>query len=371
MKELFKEAIELMESGRDFVYTAVINKDGSAPSDVGARMIVLEDSIVGTIGGGGVEADVISFARDRVFKEKNCFVRGYDLSKDGVLLSEYICGGSTRILIRFVDAGDEETALFFKKAYEAVNEDKRAWIIYSIFRGRHDDGPPGSAMESWEALSSLAITVEDEGLFGRFEGTDEVKREMALNPLRLSLHAEPSQPAATNDHASSLQGAAQPSYVIDRLGTCGTMYIMGGGHVSLEVAELAKKLDFNVTVTDDRKEYANPDRFPGCRTIVVDSYEDIPDLKVGSNTYILIITRGHMGDFEALKWALARDPFYVGMIGSKKKREILYDKLRALGVSEEKIASVHSPIGLPIGAKTPAEIAVSIMAEIIKCRYEV
>ncbi|MBP5159951.1 MAG: XdhC family protein, partial [Lachnospiraceae bacterium] len=198
-------------------------------------------------------------------------------------------------------------------------------------------------------------TIEGEGLYGKFEGSEEVKREMAENPLRLSLHSESDK---------------NRRYILDRLGTCGTMYIFGGGHVSLEVAELAKRLDFNVTVIDDREEYANAKRFPGCRTMVVDSYTDIPDLKIGLGTYILIITRGHAGDFEALKWALKGDPFYVGMIGSRKKRDIIFGKLRELGYAEDKITAVHSPVGLTIGAKTPAEIAVSIMAEVIKCRYE-
>jgi xanthine dehydrogenase accessory factor len=127
-------------------------------------------------------------------------------------------------------------------------------------------------------------------------------------------------------------------------------------------------LGFWTVVFDDRAEYANEQRFPGCEIVVLDDFRRLPELAVGDNTYILIITRGHAHDKTVLRWALGKDAKYLGMIGSRTKRDATYNSLEKEGFSMEKMRDVACPIGLPIGARTPAEIAVSIMAEVIQVR---
>ncbi|MGI6256669.1 MAG: XdhC family protein [Anaerovoracaceae bacterium] len=146
-------------------------------------------------------------------------------------------------------------------------------------------------------------------------------------------------------------------------------YIFGGGHVGLALEPVLRHIDFRITVTDDREEYANKDRFPLADVRVVKGYENCFDgLSCDEDTYIVIVTRGHMGDYVVLKQALAQPSAYVGMIGSRKKNEILFDQLREEGVAEEDIRRVYAPIGESIHAETPEEIAISIAAEMIRVR---
>lgn len=344
MQEVFSNGKRLLEEGKSFVYAAIISKKGSAPSGVGARMLVTEDEVFGTIGGGGVEADIIDYARRFTLRDKKPVIKYYNLNSEEAAVSEFICGGETEILLAYIDAGDKDNQEIFEKAEDAVLGQKKAWFVY-CFNGGAEDG----------ARCSVILNVENEGIFGKFEEGSNVKREMLANPVRIAVQEEADREAGRR-------------YIVDSLENPGHIYLMGGGHVSLEVAKLAVGLEFRVTVIDDREEYANSERFSGCDCLVVDSFDNLPDLEVNSNTYILIITRGHAGDKSALKWAVDKNAGYLGMIGSKSKRDKIYDMLVSEGVDRDKLSGVHCPIGLQIGAKTPQEIGVSIVAELIKER---
>lgn len=143
-----------------------------------------------------------------------------------------------------------------------------------------------------------------------------------------------------------------------------TLIICGGGHVSLELVRVASRLDFYVRVIDDRPEFANKERFALADEVICDSFEHLGQY-MESDAYYIVVTRGHMADYQCVKTILHSAYRYVGMIGSKIKVRQTFERLKQEGVSETKIDSVHAPIGLPIKAVTPAEIAISIMAEII------
>lgn len=144
------------------------------------------------------------------------------------------------------------------------------------------------------------------------------------------------------------------------------MFICGAGHVAKETAEFASKLDFDVTVMDDRDEFANEERFPDA-DIICDSMDNLGDYLISDGFYV-VVTRGHKDDFECVKKILNTPYRYLGMIGSRIKVSKTIEMLREEGFSEEKISSIHAPIGLKIGAATPGEIAVSILAEIIEVK---
>jgi xanthine dehydrogenase accessory factor len=147
------------------------------------------------------------------------------------------------------------------------------------------------------------------------------------------------------------------------------VYIFGGGHISYYLAPMASAVNFQVTVIDDREEFANTERFPQVDEIIVDEFEKaIQNLCPHSHSYIVIVTRGHSYDELVLQWALSTQARYIGMIGSESKIKTIFANLEAKGVPSEKLKKVHSPIGLAIGAQTPAEIAVSIIAELIEAR---
>jgi xanthine dehydrogenase accessory factor len=149
------------------------------------------------------------------------------------------------------------------------------------------------------------------------------------------------------------------------------LVILGAGHVGRAVARLARFTGFRVTVADDRPEHANRDAVPDAHEIVVHEFASMFDrLPVDRNTYLLIATRGHNHDLDAVKAALRTDAGYVGLLGSKRKKGLLLNALREAGFPQADIGRVIIPVGLPIGSVTPEEIAVSIMAQIIQHRRE-
>lgn len=164
--------------------------------------------------------------------------------------------------------------------------------------------------------------------------------------------------------------AAHPEAFKEEFNLETTAYIFGAGHVGLALEPVLRHINFRTVAIDDREEYANGDRFPEASEVkVISDFKHAFDgLELDENSYIVIVTRGHMGDYDVLKDALKQKSAYVGMIGSRKKNKMLFDMLREEGYSEADISRVHAPIGLSIQAETPEEIAVSIAAEMIQVR---
>jgi xanthine dehydrogenase accessory factor len=145
-----------------------------------------------------------------------------------------------------------------------------------------------------------------------------------------------------------------------------SVYLFGGGHVGLVTGDLAHRIGYEVEVIDDRPEFANTDRFPWARKVHTGPWaESMAKLAPDPRSLIFIATRGHIFDTEVLSWAVASPAGYIGMIGSRRKIQTVQGKLRAAGVPAELLARVHAPVGLDIGADTPEEIAVSVLAEMI------
>jgi len=152
---------------------------------------------------------------------------------------------------------------------------------------------------------------------------------------------------------------------IDPLAPSPRLFIIGAGHVGLHLAKAAAEVGFRIHVVDDREKFANSERFPGADVVV----EPIPDwlhrAELPSASYVVVVTRGHQHDLDAMRALAARDLRYLGLIGSRAKVTRIYDALLAEGMPSECLQRVHAPIGLEIGAVTPAEIAISILAELI------
>jgi xanthine dehydrogenase accessory factor len=149
------------------------------------------------------------------------------------------------------------------------------------------------------------------------------------------------------------------------------LFVVGAGHIGFHVARMAAACGFRVHVLDDREKFANPDRFPDAAEVVVD---DIPAwlgrARIPANAYVVIATRGHRHDLDALRAVASRDLRYLGLIGSRAKVARLYEQVLAQGdVAADTLRRIHSPIGLDIGAVTPEEIAVAIVAELIAVKY--
>ena len=149
------------------------------------------------------------------------------------------------------------------------------------------------------------------------------------------------------------------------------LILLGGGHVSLALYEAALQVGFAVSVVDDRPAFASYTRFPEAKEVICDSFENaLPRLNIGAGDFVCVLTRGHRDDVTCMKFLLrGNEPRYLGMIGSHRRVKGLFELLAEEGYDKERIGRVHAPIGLSIGAVTPAEIAVSILAELIAARH--
>ena len=339
MDIVFEKAVELLENKQSFALAVILTNEGSTPRGEGSKMLVLEDSIVATIGGGLMEAQIIESARERIIPRKSAEICAVDMYAKADENPDMICGGACEVLVAYIDGEDENMLNVFRSANKAEKSGKKSWIFY-IF-----DGNAGA-----ERPFTCCVNVDGKEVIGDFNENEHFSREMLKNPVRVAVHG---------DFVDGWR------ITVHDINPHGRMYIFGGGHVSFEVAKLASHLGYPVTVIDDRIEYANPERFPECDTVCIDSFTDMPDFSTDDRSYILIITRGHAHDKTVLRWALDKPCLYLGMIGSRTKRDALYANLEKEGYSMERLRQVKCPIGLSIGAETPAEIAVSIMAEVI------
>lgn len=150
------------------------------------------------------------------------------------------------------------------------------------------------------------------------------------------------------------------------------LFVFGAGHVAQPLVQMASIVGFKATVIDDREMFCNKERFPLAYKLLVGEFSNLfSQLLINRSSYLVIVTRGHLHDQEVLEWACRTEARYVGMIGSRHKIKILFKNLEEKGLPRSALERVHAPIGIDIKAKTPEEIAVSIVAELIKTKYSV
>jgi len=252
--DIYDEIVRLRRLGQKCAVATIVQVNGSIPSYESAKMLVREDgSMLGTIGGGCVEAEVWNAARDVIETEKPQHLT-FSLGQDAAYDNGLICGGQLNIFV------------------EPVTPQPRA-------------------------------------------------------------------------------------------------YIFGGGHVSKNISKIASLAGFSTVVIDDREAFSNAERFPEADATYAEPYEDVfPKLAVTSSSYLIIVTRGHRDDMRVLRWAVTTDARYIAMIGSKRKTISVVHELEKEGFAREMFGKVFAPMGLEIGAETPEEIAISVVAEMIALR---
>ena len=304
-------------------------------------MIVTSDGgQVGTLGGGCVEAEVKQRAirlLGRKAVERHEFVLDHDYAwADGL-----ICGGKMVILAESL-LGDDQSLNYYSTLLKTIADGHGHTEAIVVDAGRA--GVP---------LGTRTLFNEHGNAVGQFRDNDG---EVAILGTPDGIVGRP-RPAIRNGVVFL------PTLPRIRL------IIIGAGHVGQAVAELAAKADFEVVVADDRRQYANAERFPTAARLIVGPLDEVlPSLPVNENTYALIVTRGHGHDQEALFHLVSTVATYVGLIGSRRKIHMIFDALREQGVSTESLARVAAPIGLDIGSESVPEIAISIVAELIAVR---
>lgn len=344
MSELFQEICDSLVRGNELVLATVVSHKGSTPRTSGSNMVIYSDgSISGTIGGGIIEGEVIRSAM-KLFASKGARLSSYNLARTGKADDlDIVCGGQMKILIEHLASHPGNMKMFELMCEELTNARPFFWVGRILANGElHQvERAVRTADNRW--IGSLAKELE---LQAMLDGFDIHNGKTAL------LENE-------KDH-----------YVVAHVIPPDTLYLMGAGHVSKEIAVLAKQVGFRTLVFDDRAEFANAERFPGVDGVFVcNSFDSVlEDFSVMPGGYIVIVTRGHRSDKEVLAQALRSDAGYIGMIGSRRKRESVYQSLLNEGFTREDLDRVHCPIGLSIEAETPAEIGVSIIAELIQHR---
>ena len=344
MKALIRDLCSLLREGEDLVVATIVSHQGSTPRAAGAKMVIRKDGkIRGTIGGGLLEARVMA-AAPAVFSSRQAQISSFDLTGEDASSTDMICGGRLVVLLEPIDA-DTHTLRLFEAFYQAMETGEKCLLISPL-------DPEGKAL-----LGSDRILARADGTV---LGAQSVPPDL-LDPIRQE---------ARGVRYSVLVSAEGQRFLVEPSLPPGTVYILGAGHVGQQTAFLASWVGFRTVVMDDREEYANQQRFPRADEIrVLQSFDAcFSGLEINRDSYLVIVTRGHLHDRAVLGQALKAEAGYIGMIGSRRKRDAVYEALVAEGFRREDMERVFSPIGLPIGAETPEEIAVSIVAELIKGR---
>lgn len=341
MHRIEQTACDLLDQGHDFVLATIVRHEGATPRTAGSKMIITRDGQgIGTVGGGLLEAEVMARA-SRLIKPEQSELMHFDLSGDLASTMEMICGGSADVLLARVSPTDANRSLFGQ--WQRILEQNRQGCLVTV------------AQQTDDALyrTNHCLVTSD----GKLEGPFPLGRSVLERVLATARTANRFQTLWLEDALVVVEPSARVSIA----------FLFGAGHVARPTAHLAAMTGFQVWILDDRAPYVTPERFPEAHRVrVLDSFERAFDkLSVTSDSCVIIFTRGHLHDKIVLAQALATDAGYIGMIGSHRKRDTIYDALRTEGVPQSQIERVHCPIGLDIGAETPEEIAVSIVAEMI------
>ena len=254
--DIYDEIVHLRKLGQKCAVATIVQVNGSIPSYESAKLLVREDgSMLGTVGGGCVEAEVWTAAREVIETGKPRHLN-FSLGQDAAYDNGLICGGQLDVFV------------------EAVVPQPRA-------------------------------------------------------------------------------------------------YIFGGGHISRSLSQVANLAGFATVIIDNREAFASRERFPEADEIYAEEYEDVyPKLQINSSSYIVIVTRGHRDDMRVLRWAVTVPARYIAMVGSKRKVYAILKEFEKEGIAREQLERIYSPMGLEIGAVTPEEIAVSVLAEMIAVRRQ-
>ncbi len=341
MSYIYQEILTELEADRPVVLATVVRRRGSAPRGLGTKMLLKHDRAAsGTIGGGCLEAQTLDDAA-KVFVSRRARMVEFDLMGDEAAATGMICGGMVDVYLEYFSPGDAVALEDLRRLTEMSHRGEPAAVAVTIdldrSRGRRF---------IWR-LDTAAAWPEGEW------------------------PAEIADYRAKTAERSSIRPRNLGSFYVEPVRAAPTVYIFGGGHVSAQIAPLAAMVDFRVVVIDDRAEFADPERFPSADEVRRADFETVVDeLDLGPAAYLVIVTRGHEWDHLILEKTLRKPTAYIGMIGSRRKRDLIYQDLLGKGFTREDLDRVHSPIGLDIKAETPEEIAVSIVAELIQTRAE-
>ena len=328
MRKMLKTMKTHLNRGESLVLVTVIASSGATPRGAGARMLIGKSGrLCGTIGGGAVEYRSQQIAA-QVLNEGTSLGHDFTLTKDDVQNLGMICGGACNVYFHYLPAGDAHTITLCDTAEEQFKKGTDLWLLTEIGEGGH-----------------MGLYAPDLGLWGI-----SVSQE-----LKLSRHPE-----------------RIGNLFAEQINTSGKVYVFGGGHVAQELVPVLAHVGFRCVVMDDRPEFTKKELFPGAENVILGDLQKISDyMTIGENDYVCVMTRGHAYDTVVQAQVLRCRPAYCGVIGSAMKAAGVRKTLKEeYGLAEEELDLVTTPIGLNIKGETPAEIAISIAAQMILRRAE-
>lgn len=347
MKNLYVHLYDLLRTNRQVALATIIEAKGSTPQVPGASAIFSSKGLVaGTLGGGLLEGKTQKIAQNAI-RKKRSILYGFDLNAGLSEEDGAICGGSVTVL---VDA--------FPERFEEIFQRLSQWLLKKLpgllATRIRDSGREGvSISRYWIEATGRAFSNLVEPLSGCEKDISRALLEEKSVLLRCEeeagyLFLEPIIP--------------RPQLVI-----------AGAGHVGRAVAHLGSLLNFEVTVIDDRPEFANKVNIPDADHIMVDRIDKaLKNMDIGSDAYLVIVTRGHSQDAEALRACIHSEAAYIGMIGSERKVKLMRKRFLEEGwAAAAQFDRIHAPIGLDIGSETVEEIAISVAAQLVQIRSQI
>ena len=349
MRSIYHTLLEQIRSGSNTVLATVVHTAGSTPQKPGSSALFGESGLLaGTVGGGMLEREVQHIAESVMISGvSDYFFFNLDTDEGG---EGAICGGEARVL---VDA-DPSANLKPLESMENSLSSRREGFLLTVVSRKHDQGR--SISRYWlPGARTEDLPSGIDPVFKKVVGT-HVKQAIRYGFTSIDLKTIPEHQVkmATLEHIKP-----KPQ-----------LLIAGGGHIGKALAHLGSLLEFEVIVVDDRPEFANRQHIPDADYVFVKEIGvGIREQKPGKDSYIVIATRGHTHDGEALRACIGSDAAFIGMIGSKHKVGIMKKQFLDKGwATTEQWSSVFTPIGLPIGSKTVQEIAISIAAQLVEVR---
>ncbi len=343
----FVQAIcSLLDNGETAAMGTILTHVGSTPRTAGTKMLIRSDGgIVGTIGGGMVEAEVQK-AGSEIIKTARGRIVDFDLTGADVDKMDLICGGKLTVLMECLEPNPADRE-FFSSLLTELQSRRKSYFVTVLGPTDEDAGPvaryliPKDGAASGDSACPAHWSAKITEALGR-----------QRHPVILTIDGQ--------------RVLAEQTFVP------GTVFLFGAGHVSQQVQAFAGQVGFRTVVFDDRSEFANRDRFPTADEVIVLSsfYDSVEKFDIDRDSYLVIVTRGHSHDKTVLEQALKTDAGYIGMIGSRRKKAALFDAMLKQGFTNKDLERVYSPIGLSIGAETPEEIGISVVAELVKARSE-
>ena len=348
MESVFKAAVEELDDERPMVVATVVRTSGSTPQKSGAKLLVRQDgSGVGTLGGGCVEGDIWFAAQELLKRGGDAEVRDYHLNEDLAAQDGLVCGGTMYFLIDPIRKPGPYRD--FATQAVAAYAGGSPMAIVSVTRSR------AGSIVSVGTKMLVRENGETQGALG-----DEILEAMAVAKARDLMAMGKNEYLYLDDGSECY---------IEAYTTPPTLVLIGGGHVSKAIAPIAKSVGFRIFVFDDREQFSNPERFPEADMTMVGDYRDgFNKLPINANSFVVVATRGHQFDDAAVSGALGTPASYVGLLGSKRKTILIFEELIRNGYAPEQLRRINAPIGLDIGGRTPEEIALSIMSEIVAFR---